>query len=103
MEGNAGRCTEVILSGPRRPPCETAGPRARMFVGKQGYHVPLVAGALTARRLKEIQRELTVRPVLTVEYQKPKPFAVYEMDDTYIVVPRAWQAQSPTSGIQEAY
>ena len=59
-----------------------------MFVGKRGYYIP--TAQLSRKRLKEIQTELTVKPVLTVEFQKPKPFKVYEMDGEYIIVPRAW-------------
>lgn len=59
-----------------------------MHIGTRGYYVPLAA--LSAVELRQIQRELTVRPILTVEFQKPKAFPVYEMAPPYLIVPRAW-------------
>lgn len=57
-------------------------------VSSDGYCIPV--SSLSPKRLREIQAELTVRPQVTIEYAKPKPFKIYKVLSGCVVVPRAW-------------
>ena len=59
-----------------------------MIISSAGYEVP--TSGISSKRLREIQGELTVRPELTIEYAKPKPFKIFRAVQDRLIVPRAW-------------
>lgn len=59
-----------------------------MNISAAGYEVPI--SGMSRKRLREIQGELTVRPEVTVEYAKPKPFKIFRTTTDKLIVPRAW-------------
>lgn len=63
--------------------------RARLV--RHGYQICL--NDLSRSDLDKIKKELTVKPELTIEYTKPKPFKIYTMDLVGVEVPRYWGSQ----------
>lgn len=58
------------------------------MISSEGYVLPL--NQIGRKRTREVQQALTIRPVLTVEFAKPKPFKIYRMHEDTIIVPRHW-------------
>ena len=63
-----------------------------MNISSNGYEVPV--SGISKKRLREIQNELTVRPEVTIEYAKPKPFKIFRLTPDRVIVPRAWGVET---------